>query len=387
MADIIMKTLTIGDNKYIVVDAGARTLIGDLTSLDTTAKNNLVAAINEALTRTGPTDQQVQDAVDAYLDDHPTISGTFTNEAKYALLALLEKVAYIDDDGQTYYNALESELYAVTVTSISAEFTQGQNVIYDTDILDTLRQYLVVTANYSDGTSAIVTTYSLSGTLTEGTSTITVTYGEQTDTFTVTVSIGLDSIAYGTTTYRQMFITNNKAPKLSEFENSMTISNTAQTFSGTNETYRAGSGTPVRSTTKANSPTHSLKCFASGTSVYLNYINDVSMPSGKYIVAIAVKCDRYSSGNAGFQFGAPKTGAVDKINAYYNAVSDDFVGAVGLVTLTATRSSFYAYIGAMTSADLDCYVDDFVVTPVPSSMTQAEAETLYGNYLIMRRGA
>ena len=47
MANIDMKTLTIGENTYIIIDAGARTLIGDLSNLDTTAKNNLVAAINE----------------------------------------------------------------------------------------------------------------------------------------------------------------------------------------------------------------------------------------------------------------------------------------------------------------------------------------------------
>lgn len=47
MANIDMKTLTIGENTYIVIDAGARTLIGDLSNLDTTAKSNLVAAINE----------------------------------------------------------------------------------------------------------------------------------------------------------------------------------------------------------------------------------------------------------------------------------------------------------------------------------------------------
>lgn len=53
MANIDMKTLTIGENTYIVIDAGARTLIGDLSNLDTTAKNNLVAAINEAFNSGG----------------------------------------------------------------------------------------------------------------------------------------------------------------------------------------------------------------------------------------------------------------------------------------------------------------------------------------------
>ena len=74
------------------------------------------------------------------------------------------------------------------VSSISAVFTQGANIIYNTDSLDVLRQYLVVTAYYSDSTSAIVTDYTLSGTLTVGTSTITVSYGGKTATFNVTVS-------------------------------------------------------------------------------------------------------------------------------------------------------------------------------------------------------
>lgn len=74
------------------------------------------------------------------------------------------------------------------VTSITAVFTQGDNVIYETDSLDTLKQYLVVTANYSDSTSAAVSDYTLSGTLTEGTSAITVSYGGKTDTFDAVIS-------------------------------------------------------------------------------------------------------------------------------------------------------------------------------------------------------
>lgn len=141
-----------------------------------------------AVTVQPATDAQVQSAVDDYLNDHPTVTGTFTNEAKNALLALLEKVAYIDENGQSYLDTLESELFAVAVTSISAVFTQGSAVIYDTDSLETLKQYLVVTATYSDSTTDTVTAYTLSGTLTEGTSTITVSYSGKTTTFNVTVT-------------------------------------------------------------------------------------------------------------------------------------------------------------------------------------------------------
>ena len=135
-------------------------------------------------------DQQVQDAVDEYLENHSTITGVFSNGMKNALLTLLEKVAYTVSDGQTYLNALRAELFSANVDSISAVFTQGSAVIYTTDSLDTLKQYLVVTATYDDSSTAIIlgTDYTLSGALTEGTSTITVSYGGKTDTFNVSVS-------------------------------------------------------------------------------------------------------------------------------------------------------------------------------------------------------
>ena len=83
--------------------------------------------------------------------------------------------------------ASEAEL-----TGISAVYTQS-GTVYDTDHLDELKAGLVVTATYSDNSTATVPSsdYTLSGTLSAGTSTITVTYGETTTTFTVTVTAGV----------------------------------------------------------------------------------------------------------------------------------------------------------------------------------------------------
>ena len=87
----------------------------------------------------------------------------------------------------------KSATCAVTVTgnatleSISAVYTQS-GTVYDTDSLDDLKDDLVVTGTYDDTSTATITGYTLSGTLTEGTSTITVSYGGKTDTFTVTVT-------------------------------------------------------------------------------------------------------------------------------------------------------------------------------------------------------
>ena len=113
--------------------------------------------------------------------------GGLSREAKLALLACFRKVAWIDDQGQTYYDNLYDALFS-TMTSITAVFSQGGNTIYDTQTLEVLRQYLVVTAVYDDGTEQTVTDYVLSGTLTAGTSTITVTYQGLTTTFNVTVT-------------------------------------------------------------------------------------------------------------------------------------------------------------------------------------------------------
>lgn len=122
------------------------------------------------------------------LKDEISELGGLSDDVKQALLQLASKVAYIDDDGQTYYDALYNALYPpADLVSISAVYTQS-GVVTDADTLDSLKPDLVVTATYDDSTTATVTTYTLSGTLTEGTSTITVSYGGKTTTFTVEVT-------------------------------------------------------------------------------------------------------------------------------------------------------------------------------------------------------
>lgn len=161
---------------------------------DGTATDEQVQSAVTALIAEDPS--PVQDAVDEYLTDHPTVKGTFSNAAKYALLALLEKVAYIDEDGQEYLDTLETELFTVEVASISAVFNPGTTVIYTDDTLDSLKQYLTVTATYVDETTEVLSgsVYTLSGTLAAGTNTITVTYGGKTTTFTVTAVAPLYSL-------------------------------------------------------------------------------------------------------------------------------------------------------------------------------------------------
>lgn len=118
-----------------------------------------------------------------------SIEQGLTNEVRTALLACFEHVAWIDEHGQDYYDALHDALYSGRgeLDSITVVYTDGIDYIYTDDNLDTLRNNLVVTAHYTNESSEVVTEYELSGTLTVGTNNITVTYQGKTATFTVSV--------------------------------------------------------------------------------------------------------------------------------------------------------------------------------------------------------
>lgn len=140
---------------------------------------------------TGETMQSLTVRMDALEDRVEEIEqggGGLTDGIKQALLNCFNHVAWVDEHGQDYVDALEDALYPpATLVSITATYTQG-GTVYDNQTLDSLRTDLVVRAIYDNGTSEVVTTYTLSGTLETGTSTITAAYGGKTATFDVTVT-------------------------------------------------------------------------------------------------------------------------------------------------------------------------------------------------------
>lgn len=147
--------------------------------------NQITVALNNALS-------DIEDAKEEAIEEISQSGGGITEAVKVALLNCFAHTAWIDANGQTYYDALYNALYDVpapTLTSISAVYTQS-GTVYTTDTLDSLKSDLVVTAHCSDSSTSTVASadYTLSGTLTVGTSTITVSYGGKTDTFNVTVS-------------------------------------------------------------------------------------------------------------------------------------------------------------------------------------------------------
>ena len=120
-------------------------------------------------------------AVTAHWSDDTT--STVTDYALSGTLSAGSNTITVSYGGQT----TTITVTVVALSSISAVYTQS-GTVYDTASLDDLKADLVVTANFADSTTQTVTGYTLSGTLTEGTSTITVSYGGKSTTFNVTVT-------------------------------------------------------------------------------------------------------------------------------------------------------------------------------------------------------
>ena len=115
-----------------------------------------------------------------------------------ALNGMFKVAAYIKSDVSAEYSAFKTAFGIedsgekpvepeVTLTSISVAYSGGDVAVGTA--LSALTG-IVVTASYSDGSTATVTDYTLSGEIVKGSNTITVSYGGKTATFTVT---GTDS--------------------------------------------------------------------------------------------------------------------------------------------------------------------------------------------------
>lgn len=170
MADISSITLPNGQT-YSFKDTVARQSgpgsIGNLEDLTTENKTDIVSAINEVNT-----------------------TGYFTDTAKQALLNCFQHVAWADETGATYYGHLHDTIFGISnIASISAVFNTGGITIWSDDSLDSLRQYLTVTATHVGGTTETVSLYELTGSLDSSPATITVSYFGRSTTFTTNVTV------------------------------------------------------------------------------------------------------------------------------------------------------------------------------------------------------
>ena len=146
-----------------------RSDLGDLSELDTTDKSSIVNAINEV-------------ASDS--------SGSgLTADIKTALLQIAQKVAYIDDDGQDYYDDLYDALYAVTAISLNTNSISLQSIGATSQLTATTTPAGGnVTWSSSNTSVATVSSTGLVTSVAYGSATITATAGSVSATCSVVVA-------------------------------------------------------------------------------------------------------------------------------------------------------------------------------------------------------
>lgn len=109
-----------------------------------------------------------------------------TTEAKQLIISLFEKCAYVDNDAQNDINQLIQEFELIYLESITVQI-QDQYSLFENDDVETVRNFITVTACYNDSSQIDVIDYQLSGSLQSPSSVITVTYQDQSTQFTVNV--------------------------------------------------------------------------------------------------------------------------------------------------------------------------------------------------------
>ena len=166
-----------------VFDQAVANALSDLETQAETVIEEVIESIPSDYTELSETVEDINDRL-AIIERRSGL----TDDIKNALLQIASDVIYKDGNGPKFYQDLYDALNPEKqIVSISAVYTQS-GTVYFTDTLDSLKTNLVVTGNYDDSSTEIVTNYNLSGALTIGTSIITVLYNGKSTTFTVEVS-------------------------------------------------------------------------------------------------------------------------------------------------------------------------------------------------------
>ena len=204
LTDDVKEALLQIARKVVYIDADGQEYYDDLyDALYPPIPATAISLSDSAIswTTTGQTKQLTATLTPADATDTVTWSSSNTSVATVSSSGLVTGIALgsatITATAGSVSATCSVLIAAATVTSISASYTQS-GTVYSDDSLDVLKSDLVVTATWSDQTTSVVSSddYTLSGTLTEGTSTITVAYAGKSTTFNVTVSAPKFAVAF-----------------------------------------------------------------------------------------------------------------------------------------------------------------------------------------------
>src|SRR5674476_873828 len=181
--------------------------------------------------------------------------------------------------------------------------------------------------------------------------------------------ITLASDAFHGETYTDLFVTRNLKTN-SHFNTDLTG-------------YTLVSGTPTASSDDYNTPGRSMKCFGA-TSQYVTASVSCTVGATLY-VAVKAKVIRYISGGGLGFYG--NQGDYDS-PMRLTEVTSDFVTMSHI--FVADGTTFTVSLGSMESANLDGYVDDYIVIDISDllkyNQTSKDLDALYDNYLNILKG-
>jgi hypothetical protein len=264
---------------------------------------------------------------------------------------------------------------AKTLSGITAEYT-GTTHVYPFTPLDSLKDHLAVTAQYNDGTSATLDAedYALSGNLTAGTSTITVTYQGKETTFPVMVTAAtIDSIAVAFDQDDETIYTSTPLNNLKQY---LTVTAT-YTFTGSEETHEETlsaheytlsgeltAGTPTITVNYGDktgnfTPTVTAVVLTGITAQYATATIYTSTPSDNLKQYLTVKA-AYNDGNEKtltaneYELSGTLTAGTSTITVSY---TDDGVTKTDTFTLTVTAVVIASITANYTGGDVEINSD------------------------------
>ena len=169
----------------------------------------------------------------------------------------------------------------------------------------------------------------------------------------------LDSIAFGTTTYRDLFVTNNMASNGS-FTN------------GSYSPATSNAGSPTITQEAYSSEGYSLKAFGT-SSTQIKWSNLTFTQNHYYAFGCMVKVDRYVKGSCGVSVSFANYAAAQ------NETTTGFVYASEFLKCTSTKAgNGVIYAGTISSANADCYVDEVYCIDVTNLFDDLDITTAIG---------
>lgn len=175
----------------------------------------------------------------------------------------------------------------------------------------------------------------------------------------------LDDIAIKGKTYREIFKNGNMI-SWGDFE-------------GNTDLLSINSGTPEISTDACVSKSHSLKAFGNVSQQY-KAPNNINLTNGhSFYVALKARCDRYVKGSLGINSNSFNT-----IGA--TSTTEGFETFSTLISSSPGASNINIFVGSITSADLDGYIDDIVIVDLTEVFesdipTKEELDEIYNTYI------